>query len=195
MYLFDLDWEIVAQEFPVFLLQSKQSVSGAEKIGANKLVLSSDTLFCNFETIDHIGNQVLFSNNKVAESASRLTAEKSFSKNHSIKLSAEDPYSSLFVFDDIERIRYLHISIWSLGEENKSHIVAEGRNNFYLSGSKVESDDETGWVKLALSFWIPQDLSDDDLRIYFYNSGNQPVYFDDLKIISYCEKQNDILSE
>jgi hypothetical protein len=124
----------------------------------------------------------------VAESASKLTTERSFSKNHSIKLSAKDPYSSPFVFDDIEKMRYMHISIWSLGEENKSHIVAEGSNNFYFSSSKVESNDETGWVKLALSFWIPQNLRVDDLKIYLYNSGDQSVYFDDLKIINYYEK-------
>ena len=188
MYLYDSGWKIVAQEFPVFLLQSKQSIPGVEKINANKLVLSSDTLFCNFETIDHITNQTLFNNDKVAESASKLTTERSFSKNHSIKLSAKDPYSSPFVFDDIEKMRYMHISIWSLGEENKSHIVAEGSNNFYFSSSKVESNDETGWVKLALSFWIPQNLRVDDLKIYLYNSGDQSVYFDDLKIINYYEK-------
>ena len=181
-YLFDPDWEIVAQEYPVFLLQSKKSKS----INSGKVYPKpehlTDTIFCDYENIDFVNFQVLFNNNTKAESTALISDEVAFSGKNSVKLKAENPYSNSFVFNDINRINYFQISVWSYGADKKSHIVATSGNEFYMVSNDSVSD-SLGWKKLSLSFWLPQNLNTETFKIYLWNSGPDSIYFDDLQII------------
>lgn len=181
-YLFDPAWEIVAQEYPVFLLQSKKS----RKLNINsvneKPLLFTDTLFCDYETIDFANFQALFNNNTKAENTALISDEKSFSGKNSVKLMPENPYSNSYTFNDIDRINYFRISAWSYCTDKKSHIVATAGNEFYMV-SNEEATDSLGWRKISLSFWLPQKLNAETFKIYLWNSGQEPVYFDDLQII------------
>ena len=181
-YLFDPDWEIVAQEYPVFLLQSKISKSINSGKVYPKPELLTDTIFCDYENIDFVNFQVLFNNNTKAESTALISDEVAFSGKNSVKLKAENPYSNSFVFNDINRINYFQISVWSYGADKKSHIVATSGNEFYMVSNDSVSD-SLGWKKLSLSFWLPQNLNTETFKIYLWNSGPDSIYFDDLQII------------
>lgn len=181
-YLFDPDWEIVAQEYPVFLLQSKKSQSINFGKTYSKPKLLTDTIFCDYETIDSANFQALFDNNSKAETTALISSEKAFSGKNSVKLKAENPYSNSFVFDDINRISYFQISAWSYGADKKSHIVATSGSEFYMVSNDAVSD-SLGWKKLSLSFWLPQNLNTETFKIYLWNSGQDSIYLDDLQII------------
>lgn len=181
-YLFDPNWEIVAQEYPVFLLQSKKSQSTNFEKTYSKPKLLTDTIFCDYEIIDSTNFQALFNNNTKAESTALISDEKAFSGKNSVKLKAENPYSSSFVFDDINRISYFQISVWSYGADKKSHVVATSGSDFYMVSNDAVAD-SLGWKKLSLSFWLPQNLNTETFKIYLWNSGQDSIYFDDLQII------------
>lgn len=181
-YLSDPNWEIVAQEYPVFLLHSKKSQTSTPSSNNSKPAISTDTLFCDYETIDFVSYEALFNNNTKAESTVLLTEERAFSGKHSVMLKQENPYSSSYTFDDIDKISYLQISAWSFGTDKKSHIVATSGNEFYMVSNEAVAD-SMGWQKLSLSFWLPQNLNTETFKIYLWNSGQEPVYFDDLQII------------
>lgn len=181
-YLFDPDWEIIAQEYPVFLLQSKKSKAVNSNKSHAKPLLLTDTLFCDYENIDFVNYQALFNNNTKAESTALVSDEKSFSGKNSVKLKQDNPYSSSFVFDDINRISYFQISVWSYGADKKSHIVATSGSEFYMVSNDAVAD-SLGWKKLSLSFWLPQNLNTETFKIYLWNSGQDSIYLDDLQII------------
>lgn len=181
-YLFDPNWEIIAQEYPVFLLQSKKSKTVNSIKSHAKPLLLTDTLFCDYENIDFVNFQALFNNNTKAESTALISDEKSFSGKNSVKLKQDNPYSSSFVFDDINRISYFQISVWSFGADKKSHIVATSGSEFYMVSNDAVSD-SLGWKKLSLSFWLPQNLNTETFKIYLWNSGQDSIYLDDLQII------------
>lgn len=186
-YLFDSNWEIIAQEYPVFLLQSKKSQNGKMNTEKANPLLLTDTMFCDYETIDYANFQVLFNNSTNAENTALISTEKSFSGKNSVKLIPENPYSNSYTFDDIDRINYLQISTWSYSSDKKSHIVATSGNEFYMV-SNEESTDSVGWRKISLSFWLPQKLNAETFKVYLWNSGQEPVYFDDLHIIKMYKK-------
>jgi hypothetical protein len=60
--------------------------------------------------------------------------------------------------------------------------VATAGNEFYMV-SNEEATDSLGWRKISLSFWLPKKLNSENFKIYLWNSGQEPVYFDDLQII------------
>jgi hypothetical protein len=186
-YLSDPNWEIVAQEYPVFLLQSKKNQTSTQGSNNLKLTLSTDTLFCDYETIDFVSYEALFNNNTKAESTVLLTEEKAFSGKHSVMLKQENPYGSSYTFNDIDKISYFQISTWSFGADKKSHIVATSGNEFYMVSNETVAD-SLGWRKLSLSFWLPENLNTETFKIYLWNSGQKPVYFDDLQIIKRYKK-------
>lgn len=181
-YLFDPKWEIVAQEYPVFLLKSKTSLTSNKGSIDSKLKLQTDTLFCDYETIDFTNYQALFNNNSKAENTAHVTDEKPFSGKNSLKLRPEIPYSNSYTFNDLSKISYLQISAWSYNADKKAHIVATSGNEFYMVSNDEETD-SLGWGKISLSFWLPEKLNAETFKIYLWNSGQEPVYFDDLQIV------------
>lgn len=173
------EWNLVGSEFPVFLFKRAASGESAK----NKLSFTADTLFCNFEQFDDLKKQVFFSDGTKADTLLRLSSEMSISGNHSLKLTPEDPFSSVIGFKDINRINYLEISVWIYPGSERPNIVASDRGKFYLASSESSEENELGWRKIYLGFWVPENVSPLKMAVYLWNSSSQPVYFDDLQIV------------
>ena len=181
-YLSDPNWEIAGREFPVFLLKLKET-SDTGEIKADQRRSHSDTLFCNYEKIDSLKGTILFENNQKADTIIYLTSEKSHSGSHSLKLTGERPFNTSIKMKDIERVAYLQISAWCFCEEKNANIVASSGKVFYTGSNTYAEEEPSGWKKIVLNFWVPQELDPNDFSVYLWNAGSQPVYFDDLQII------------
>ncbi len=181
-YLPNPVWEIVAKEYPVVLLKKVQLTG--EMSEAQKKI-KDNTLICDFERVDNNIGQILFANNKNADSLIRQTAEKAFSGSHSLKLTKADPYSTSYHFQNVDDLRYLKVSVWRFPGGNSGHLVASSETGFYLSAVESVEKDSTGWEKLQLNFLVPEGLTKQSFSIYLWNSGVDSVYFDDLVIEKY----------
>jgi uncharacterized membrane protein len=179
-YLYNSEWEIIAEEFPVFLLKKKETGD----IYSNETytpIYKTDTLFCNFELIDTVKNVVVFDNGTKAEELKRVSTERYKDGTRSLKLDKESQYSTSITFNDIDQIRDIHASVWYFGEN--ANIVTSCGSRFYFLSNTAEETHPSGWKKMELSFWVPQNLDLNKLVVYLWNSGSEPLYFDDFKII------------
>ncbi len=182
-FLNDSNWQIIQVEFPVFLLQKKESLSSSEVISINRLWEKSDTITADFEYIDVLNKHVLLSNNQKADTLNNISNEQSRSLQNSIKLTAQNPYSHSVKINDIDKIRYIEISVWCYCKGTEGIIVSSNNKNFYQSSNEYEQNDELGWRKIVLMFWVPEKPAPENYSFYLWNSGQEPVYFDDLQII------------
>jgi uncharacterized membrane protein len=182
-YLSDPNWEVAAKEFPVFLLRLKES-NNQEKTENRRLTLNSDSLFCSYENFDDSKNNVLFDNGETADATNSLSTEKFHSEKHSIKLTAKNPYSRVFKIDSIENIISIQIKVWCYcDEELKANIIADCGKDYTFYSNKSDTIEPSGWKRLTLTFWVPQERNVKYCHISVWYSGTQSAYFDDLQII------------
>lgn len=182
-YFSDPKWEIIEQEFPVFLLRLKDTTAQKE-YNYKKQILQSDTLFCNYEKLEELKNHVLFNNNEKADTILSLSEEKSHSESHSIKLTPENPYSTKIKMNDFNRLMKVEISAWCYSsEELRTNLIANCGKDLTFYSNENDSIESSGWKRLVLTFWMPQGKDITNCSISFWNSGSQPAYFDDVQII------------
>ncbi|MFV0593496.1 MAG: DUF2079 domain-containing protein [Draconibacterium sp.] len=183
-YLHSADWEIIQKEFPVFLLKKKRNEKQIEE-ETIKLGMHSDTILCNFETVDTLKNEVYFNDDLIAAQAKRTSHSEFRSENTSLLLDNKNPYGTAIQPQEIENIEYLSVSVYYFSEAGHANIVSScGSRFYYFNGVPSKTENDTGkWKKLELSFWVPQQLDLTQFKIYLWNSGQEPVYFDDLQII------------
>jgi uncharacterized membrane protein len=186
-YLSDPKWEVVAAEYPVFLLRLNEHPT-SDKSALNMLWSYSDTLFCNYEKIDSINGQILFSNGQIADNLKNLTQNKSHSFNNGIMLPSKDSHSSPLKIEEKEQINHIQISIWCYSNVDEGYIVVSGSNNFYKECFESDSTDSSGWRRLVSSFWVPFDYDGSAFNIQLSNNSLNPIYFDDLQIIKSYRK-------
>jgi uncharacterized membrane protein len=181
-YLSDPKWEVVASEYPVFLLKFNE-YSSTDKSALKMLWSYSDTLFCNYENVDSINGQILFSNGQIADNLKNLTKSKSHSFSNSIILPSEDSHNAPLKVEGSEQISHIQISIWCHSDVNEGFIVVSGNNDFYKVCFESDSTNSSGWRRLVSSFWLPVDYDGSSFNIQLSNNGHDSIYFDDLKII------------
>lgn len=182
-YFTNPDWEIIGKEFPVFLFKKKDTpdLILSQK---PKIVFKTDTLYCNFEIIDTISNQVLFDNGIFADLPDRLNSDNSRSGKHSLLLMHDNSFGKSIQFNDINNLSYITSSVWYYGKDNNAIIVAQFGNRLYFHTKTAIESDDSDWKKLELSFWIPQKGDNTDFSFYLWNGNKEDsVLFDDIQII------------
>jgi uncharacterized membrane protein len=182
-YLSDPDWEIIGEEFPVFLLK-KQEIPGSFLTQQNKIEFKTDTLNCNFEIIDTVANQVLFDNGIFADSPNRLNSDRSRSGDHSLLLMKDNRYGKAIHFNDINDFSYITSTVWFYGKDKNATIAAKFGSRLYFYTNSVIDRDHSNWKKLELSFWVPQKGDNTDFVIHLGNGSKEDsLFFDDFQII------------
>jgi hypothetical protein len=178
-YLSSPYWEIVAKEYPVVLLRKMQSAIEISK-WQNKV--KAGTLSCDIENINKGKGHLLFSNNMKADTLTHISSEKFRSGGHSIKLTKENPYGLNCHFSNINLLTCIQASVWRSPNGITGNIVASCGTDFYQSSNTLIEKDSAGWEKLQLNFVVPNVVKTSDFSVYVWNSGPDPVYFDDLII-------------
>ncbi len=178
-YLTSNEWEIIAQEFPVFLLKKRDEPLQGERV-KNTNSIAADTLFCNFEITDT--KNVLFASGEKADVAKKVSDRQAHSGKQSLLLTNEIRYGDAIKFVDIERIQHITATVWAYGDVNSAHIVAKfGDGTHHASNTIIEED--TDWKKIELSFWIPNSEKNEKFFMHLWNSGKKEIFFDDFQII------------
>lgn len=177
------EWKLIGKEFPFFLFQKNDIHRDINQSVENKIKFITDTLLCNFEQIDSLKKHILFNTGTVADTASYLCSEKALSGSHSLKLVPTNPFGRVVHLDSLNEIDYLEISVWAWPDSGKPNIVASAKNDFYLPSNEENIQVESGWKKIILRFWVPKNIDGSQLSIYLWNSGPEPVYFDNYQII------------
>lgn len=82
----------------------------------------------------------------------------------------------------------LKISVWRkrIGTSYGDLIAStENTGEFYNNKYRVIKSNATGWEQIEMEFFITAQLENKPLVVYIYNPGKDPVYFDNLEIVTY----------
>ncbi|HKI90412.1 MAG TPA: hypothetical protein VKA38_15410, partial [Draconibacterium sp.] len=144
----------------------------------------TDTLFCNYEKTDSLKKQILFTNGEKAEKIELRTDEKWLSAGHSIKLTPEARYGSRILLNDVNQYDYLNINIWAFCKDEKQvHLVSEYGEKFYFHCNESDTINPLGWRKYEMGYWVPKNSDSSECSMHIWNSGETPVFIDNLEII------------
>lgn len=187
-YFTDPEWEIIGIEFPVFILKRKD-VKTSSNFEVLNLEFQKDTIICDYERIDSLNNQVLFNDKTIAEIPNRLTRIISRSGDYSLQLDQQNREGYKIRFDNINQIKYIRVAVWFSTEGNGQNIVASCGSSFFFINNAPTTDETDGWKKLEMSIWIPDKPDKKDFTVFLLNYGDEPAYFDDLKIVKYLVKE------
>ena len=180
-YLDSPEWEIIATEFPVFLLK-KTNISSSEISIPEQSIFQNDTISCDFERIDSEGRFVLFDSGEKADVAKKVSIHQAKSGTNSLLLTNTERYGDAIKFDESNKIKYIEASVWAWGDIANAYInVKLGNGKNYKSNLVVEKDSKD-WNKIEIKFWAPT-KNNDEFFIHLWNSGKDSIYFDDLQII------------
>ncbi len=180
-YLDSPEWEIIATEFPVFLLK-KTNISSSEISIPEQSIFQNDTISCDFERINSEGRFVLFDSGEKADVAKKVSIHQAKSGTNSLLLTNTERYGDAIKFDESNKIKYIEASVWAWGDIANAYInVKLGNGKNYKSNLVVEKDSKD-WNKIEIKFWAPT-KNNDEFFIHLWNSGKDSIYFDDLQII------------
>jgi hypothetical protein len=141
-------------------------------------------IFCNADTLSDDG-QSFKSGPYLFFGGSLQTRERSFSGESAIKLDKEHAFGMDIALPAVMEGDRFRISVWRFGEQFTGHLVATTTRPelYYKSANDYIQMDPGGWKQIVLYVTIPPGFGNEPLKVYLWNSGSDPVYFDDLEII------------
>jgi hypothetical protein len=107
---------------------------------------------------------------------------------YSSKIYKNSPFGMTIRIGGLKNGESFAISVWRKKFGTKSGGIissSDSPNAYYNSDYTVVETDKNGWEKILMKFFIPAELSNQELGIYVYNPNPEPAYFDDLEIIRY----------
>ena len=83
--------------------------------------------------------------------------------------------------------RRYQVSIWRYGAGENAYLVVSAKNAkvFYNTSKVAVETDAEGWSKISINFRVPDGFAQGKLKVYLWNTGNSPAWFDDFEIIRY----------
>jgi hypothetical protein len=144
------------------------------------------SLKTDFETIS-ADKQWIVINGYPFSKTSSLSIEKPRSGKYSISLPAKDTYAMEYELKDIKAGAQFEASIWRFGGNRDAVLVASAANSdlFYKSSNSTVEKDIKGWNKISLTFRIPSGFKENKIKLYLWNHGDKPVWFDDFELTQY----------
>ena len=119
--------------------------------------------------------------------ASSLTTEKPHSGKYSFSLPGKDTYAMNYELKDILPEEQFEVSVWQFGGDSNAVLVASAANSdlFYKSSNNTGEMDAKGWNKIRLTFRIPAGFKENKIKLYLWNHGEKPAWFDDFELTRY----------
>jgi len=119
--------------------------------------------------------------------------EFAHSGKFSARIDANMPYGMTIKFKNLINCESFVISVWrkTTGESKGALIASGSPYPYYNNDYRILETDSAGWEKLFMEIFVPSELDGQELVVYVYNPGKDPVYFDDLEIIRYKSLLND----
>jgi len=190
-YLSSPKWEIIAAEYPVFLLKRRNEESAQLNAPLNSIWSHTETQKFSFGDANSSYGNDQDSTIKPSVSVSESIQLKNDNENIAISLHGENSYSPFISIKDLEKINHLRIEVWQeTQKKGAAFIVADNSNGFYRSSNVCDSIDSQGRERLVLSFWIPQNIGSDELKIALKNTTNELIHFGDITITKGYKRNN-----
>ena len=110
--------------------------------------------------------------------------EMAKSGRYSIKLDKNQQFSLDYTLENAKPGDSYKIKIWRYSENNDGFIVVSSNPSslFYQQNSEAIKTDDRGWKLIQLIFTIPENIDNNLLKMYVWNSGSSEMFFDDLTI-------------
>lgn len=112
------------------------------------------------------------------------SSEMARSGRYSIKLDKNQQFSIDFTLENAKPGDSYKIKIWRYSENNDGFLVVSSNPSsiFYQQNCEAIKTDDNGWKLIQLIFTIPENLNNNPIKMYVWNSGSSDMYFDDLTI-------------
>ena len=138
----------------------------------------------DFETMDPDGQWILASDGSPFCKNIALVSSKSRSGKYAFELPVIDSYAMEYLLQDVKPGFSYEFSIWKTTGNPAACLVASGgdADPFYQQSTGYVETDSRGWEKVILGFKIPAGFKGNKLKIYLWNHGSSPVWFDDFKV-------------
>lgn len=134
----------------------------AENIENNHFTTTDDTLFCS--------------------GASHQSTTHSRSGKYSVSSSKKNEYTMSIEINNIEIDGHYRAEIWRFGNNKDGKLVVQG-DGFWESTNVAKEIEDSGWEKLILDFYIPPTVDKKTFKVFFWNTGENEIFIDDLKLV------------
>ncbi len=148
-------------------------------------------LFYDNEQVNIDKKYAIINNDTVAGlNLTAPTTEKAFSGSHSIKLTKNKNYAFTHIIKKANKGDKIEVSVWMHGELGTIVINEFTKGGFYHKCSTGYNETNDGWRMLKTEFFVPENITDTELRIYTLFSSSDSSYFDDFKISYYAKSSS-----
>lgn len=163
------DYNAAKKGIQAISLHSKQTIP--KSMHCDFELLTPDSLYFYSTDKRFLISRVQFRTNEMARSGEysvRLTPEHQYGADFRMRARPQDVYV---------------LSVWRYPAVSEGRLVfsAEKENDFYRAFRTVTEKDENGWGKIEAEITIPHGIAQ-PFKIYLWNPGSEPVYFDDITI-------------
>lgn len=140
----------------------------------------------DFETLSADKQWIIADGVRFSKSVSILS-EKARSGKYSVSMPEKDSYAMDHELKNVMPGELYEASIWRYGGDKDAVLVASGADSdfFYAKSNSTGEKDAKGWSRISLSFRIPVGLKGNKIKLYLWNHGSKPVWFDDFELIQY----------
>jgi hypothetical protein len=139
----------------------------------------------NSESVDSAKHQFMNEEGFTVGNGTTQSSEYARSGKFSCKLVKEEPFGLTCFLSEVQKNEHYIISVWKYDNGNKKAGLVLSSNNkekyYNFQAEPVETVNH--WQKLVIDFVVPDNLVNEDFKIYVWNEDSTiPAYFDDLSI-------------
>jgi len=142
-------------------------------------------LECNAEEVRKNKNlKAYYQKGNYFAGGSMQTDKFAYAGTYSMELTKEDAFGFQYEIPYLKGNENITASVWrfSNGKDSRKGILVASAEGMWKAGEEVVEKSENGWEKIQFNFSPPPKTKNKTLKIYCWNNGYEPIYFDDLLI-------------
>ena len=167
-------WTVVTWNEPFILLKKQQRSVPFKPV---------DSILCNNDMRGADKKYLVASNKELVSSPGTEDSSRVRHGKYSCRLTKENVYGMTFNGSKLIPGTIIRASIWRYSEHKNGALAVTDEKNIYKASDLVIAKDSAGWEQLVVYVKVPEDRN--SFRFYAWNNGDDPVWFDDLKITVY----------
>ncbi len=151
----------------------------------------------NIEMILSVGAEKLSSDKKslIATNGEKIgqakirTTEKVRTGNYAIKMDSNTEFALDYKLTGVKAGEIYNVEIWRKADNESTRLVVAAKDSkqFYKATNGAARTDKNGWQLIRQRVTIPENLQDNTLKIYLWNTDKELGYFDDFSIVRIAE--------
>jgi hypothetical protein len=142
----------------------------------------SNVYFCGAEVLVGNKKEYLGQDSVIFKNGETQSSDYVLNGDYSCKLLKDAKYGLTIVMKDLQFGESFQISVWRK-KSVKGYIIASATDYYNNDFDVVKTNNS--WEKLQMDIFINRELEDKELAIYLYNPDEEPVYFDDFRIVKF----------